>query len=584
MGYTNIDNQFDVQNTYSTIASNISDNSTNDKIFYYDYTVTAPGIYKAVIRVNSENSLFGSSPVVVSDESVTIERLNVTGGTISSASYTDLGKTVRVVFNKYDLNGSSVPESYYKVYRREAGSYLYEPVSGTIAATDSSKATYFADDTVPDSTKEYEYRVVVTDGNSIAYDSETVSPYSLAAQSTTTVSGVESSEDNDAVLNDITWTITLPSNDVVITGVYALEKSANYTGTVVAADFDRTSSLETTSGTDTTGKKFYVYTKNHTAGNKVYLLVTTSQENKKDGEWLSSAVTTSIDSISAPVISVAAYDSTITTATPNYAEKVEDDVIVNVEDILTDDDISNYTYTLYKTKSTVETDTISITWNFTTSNWVKVIDLTMSKNDVIDSDSVKYVGIYNESDLSDGVYGYKVVKTRKDSGESVSKIGYVQIDCDSVTIKSEISAISASFESAASATSNVNVVYTISKAPEEVRGKVLATDDRVISWIGLPETGVVYELYRTETTQNLTEVVWTKVELTPSITDTETPMEISYDNSGVVGTKNMDVVTSQKYTYKDTGLSTGKSYQYMLVATKGTEQKSELSAKVLGAN
>lgn len=583
LGYTTIDNQFDVQNPY-IITSNIRDNSTNDKIFYYDYTVTAPGIYKAVIRVNSENSLFGSSPVVVSDESVTIERLNGTGGNISSASYTDLGKTVRVVFNKYVLNGSSVPESYYKVYRCEAGSYLYEPVSGTIAATDSSKATYFADDTVPDSTKEYEYRVVVTDGNSIAYNAQTVSPYSLAAQSTTTVSGVKSSEDNDAVSNDITWTITLPSNDVVITGVYALEKSANYTGTVVAADFDRTSSLETTSGTDTTGKIFYVYTKNHTAGNKVYLLVTTSQENKKDGEWLSSAVTTLIAPISAPVISVAAYDSTITTATSNYAEKVKDDVIVNVKDILTDDDISNYTYTLYKTKSTVESDTTSITWDFTTSNWEKVTDLTMSKNDVIDSNSVNYVGIYKESNLSDGVYGYKVVKTRKDSGESVSKIGYVQIDCDSVTIKSTISAISASFESAASATSNVEVVYKISKAAEEVYGKILDTDNLVIKWIGLPETGVDYDLYRTETTQNLTEVVWTKVELKPSVTDDRTPMSVSYDNSGAVGTKNIDVVTFQNYTYKDTGLSTGKSYQYMLVARKGTEQKSELSATVSGAN
>ena len=208
----------------------------------------------------------------------------------------------------------------------------------------------------------------------------------------------------------------------------------------------------------------------------------------------------------------------------------------------------------------------------------------MSKNDVIDSDSVNYVGIYKESNLSDGVYGYKVVKTRKDSGESVSEIEYVQIDCDSVTIKSTISAISASFESAASATSNVEVVYTISKAAEEVYGKVLDTDNRVINWIGLPETDVVYELYRTETTKNLTEVVWTKVELKPSVTDDKTSKAIYYDNSGVVDTKNIDVVTSLKYTYKDTGLSTGKSYQYMLVATKGTKQKSALSVEVSGAN
>ena len=91
-------------------------------------------------------------------------------------------------------------------------------------------------------------------------------------------------------------------------------------------------------------------------------------------------------------------------------------------------------------------------------------------------------------------------------------------------------------------------------------------------------------MYRTEKTQNLTEVVWTKVELTPSITEDKTPMAISYDNSGAVDTKNIDVVTSQKYTYKDTGLSTGKTYQYMLVVTKETEQKYKLSAKVFGAN
>lgn len=584
LGYTNIDNQFDVQPVYSTIASNIRDNSTNDKIFYYGYTVTEPGIYKAVIRVNSENSLFASSPVVISDESVTIEKLNGIGGDISSASYTDLGKTVRVVFNKYVLNGSSVPESYYKVYRCEAGSYLYEPVSGTIAATDSSKATYFADDTVPDSTKQYEYRVVVTDGNSIAYDSETVSPYSLAAQSKTIVFGVKSSEDNDAVLNDITWTIKLPSTDVKITGVYSIEKSVNYTGTVVASDFDRTSSLTWTSGTDTTGEIFYTYTKNHTVGNKVYLLVTTSQEDKKDGEWVSASVSISKAAVAAPSISVESYDSTKTGATPSYVKEVKDDVIVNVSDTLTDDDIANYTYTLYKTKSTVETDTTSITWNFTTAEWQKVSDLTMNSNTVIDSASINYVGVYKEADLDDGVYGYKVVKTRKDSGKEVSQIDYVQIDADAVTISSIIAPVSAGFESLASATSTVEVVYTISKTAEPVYGKVLTTDKLIVKYIGLPETGVTYELYRTELTKSLTEVVWTKVSITPSVTDSKTSKTISYDNSGVVDTKAIDVVTSQEYKYKDTGLSTGKSYRYMLVATKGTKQKSELSAQVSGAN
>lgn len=583
LGYTKIDNQFDVQNTYTDIII-IRDNSTNDKIFYYGSTVTEPGVYRAVIRANSENSVFSSSPVVVSDESVTIERLNGSGGTISSASYTDLGKTVRVVFSKYVLNGSAVPDSYYKVYRCEEGSFKYELVSGTIAATDSSKASYFVDDTVPDSTKQYEYRVVVTDGISIAYNAKTVAPYSLASQSATTVSGVESVEDNDGLLNDITWTITLPSADVKITGVYSIEKSVNYTGTVVASDFDRTSSLTFTSGTDTTGKIFYVYTKNHKVGNKVYLLVTTSQEDKKDGEWVSGSVSISKAAVASPSISVVAYDNTKTGATPIYVKEVKDDVIVNVSDTLTDDDITNYTYTLYKTKSTVETDTTSITWNFTTAEWQKVSDLTMNSNTVIDSASITYVGVYKEEDLDDGVYGYKVVKTRKDSGKEVSQIDYVQIDADAVTISSTIAPVSAGFESLASATSTVEVIYKISKAAEPVYGKVLTTDNLEVNYIGLPETGVTYELYRTELTKSLTEVVWTKVSVTPAIANNTTAETIYYDNSGAVDTKTIDVVTSQDYTYKDTGLSTGKSYRYMLVATKGTEQKSEVSTTVYGAN
>ena len=79
--------------------------------------------------------------------------------------------------------------------------------------------------------------------------------------------------------------------------------------------------------------------------------------------------------------------------------EVPDDYISDVENI------ADYTYTLYKAKSTVKSDISTITWTFDTKDWEKVETLQMKKNEV-SADPTLYTAVVKISDLEDGVYGY----------------------------------------------------------------------------------------------------------------------------------------------------------------------------------
>ena len=80
-------------------------------------------------------------------------------------------KTVRVKFNQLKkADGSTVPADWYKVYRRVTGEYEATLVTATINSNSENFGywTYYLDDTVPDVTVQYEYTVVVTNGEAYA--------------------------------------------------------------------------------------------------------------------------------------------------------------------------------------------------------------------------------------------------------------------------------------------------------------------------------------------------------------------------------------------------------------------------------
>lgn len=582
-------NYYETTGIFDTPVDPVYDNARNDVILYVNELITSAGTYRASVKVKAKNKHFGDSKEIVSEETVVINALDGDGAEIVSAGYKDLGKTVRVVFNKFTLaDGTDAPASYYKVYRAVAGTSKYSPASGTVKPTDNTKATYFVDDVIEDNTIKYEYIVVVTDGENYSKEPEpkNVAPYTNNVAAEATISGNASIEDADGIENDIEWTIKVPSSDVKIEGVYVFEKSVTDTANVVPGDFDTTNAVAYSAATYDTNTTFKAFTKNHTLGNNVYMLVVTSEKDKVNAEEVSSPVEVLQHSISIPLITVEVYDNTVTGATTSTP--TIDDVIINVDDYISAvENIADYTYILYKAKSTVKSDTSTITWTFDTKDWEKVETLQMKKNEV-SANPKKYTAVVKVSDLEDGVYGYKVVKTDK-FGNSEVAIDYASITADSVSITYE-PVISASWINFANAVSDVKVTFVKdTPAPTPITETSGTLSGLVVGMNEVKqEEGVEYSLYRRVTSVKsypVTEVVWEKVNGSFGTTNTTEDATVHYDNAGTPTTKTIKYVKSITYTLTDRNLSTGNGYDYIVVAEKANaESKYSNIAYVSGAN
>jgi hypothetical protein len=316
------------------------------------------------------------------------------------------------------------------------------------------------------------------------------------------------------------------------------------------------------------------------------MLVVTSEKDKVNAEVVSLPVEVLQHSISIPLITVKVYDNTVTGATTSTP--TNDDVIINVDDDIYDfENIADYTYTLYKAKSTVKSDTSTITWTFDTKDWEKVETLQMKKNEV-SANPKKYTAVVKVSDLEDGVYGYKVVKTDK-FGNSEVAIDYASITADSVSITYE-PVISASWINFANPVSDVKVTFVKdTPAPTYIYGTSGVLDGKLIEVKDVKqEEGVEYSLYRRVTSVNsypVTEIVWEKVNGSFGTTN-NTETETIYDDNGSSAiSKTIDYVKSITYTLTDRNLSTGNGYDYIVVAEKANaESKYSNIVSVSGAN
>lgn len=580
-----IDNEFETtQDVYTyDVLNNIA---KNDVTLYTDFTVTQAGTYTANVIVEAMNEFYGRSGLITSTESVVVSALNGSGALISSAEYKDFGKTARIEFSKFTLNnGTDAPIEYYKLYRSEKASKQYTLVDSAIKATDSTKSKFFVDDVIEDNTKNYVYTLVVTDGTNYKANPSTkeLNKFVLATSQTATVIGAEDTYDADNVANDIKWTITLPSDNVAITGVYKLAKPTTDNQTPFFADFDTTANLMANLVTEnnTNGETFYLYTKDEAVDTNVYLLVTTKEDNKEEAYVISSPVKMTYGTFVAPTISIEKYDNTLTFASSDEVIAVVNDVIINVNDTNSETNaVENYEYKLYKAISNVETDVSSITWKFDTANWKEVATLNMEKDDV--SEDVNYTAIYKEVNLADGVYAYKVVKTDKVTGKSKAKIEYVQITATEDVNGIEYEPfISAQWDDDALESEKGLITVTFKKDTSSlipVLGKLEGYDYEVpVQYDGSekPEAGVKYTLYIREQhiNQNLADVVWTKLDDfgTPAKNKPEADCYIyDLDENKDMQSKNIkdSLVDSLTYEYEVKDLDTSVSYRFMVVASK----------------
>lgn len=606
--YLDAGDKYSVTNTLlaadkKTISAGKNSTIENNTVLPMKAAVTAAGEYAVYVEVSAKSPYYVNKDVVkVGTVKYDLVEAS-TNPTIETGypKYIDAGATARVIFNGVTFaDGTKSTASNFVVYRTDETANGYAAVSGTVTETNEGSNSYYVDDTITDNTKKYQYVVVLTkDGKyGKAAAAGSLGAYSKTAVSVTTApSGSPSALDTDGIANDITWTVKLDDKKDTFKA-YILSKDASYTGTPVAADFDTTTALTAVAEDDTTGTTWKIYSKNAAIG-KHYLLVVYSEEGKKDTYKVSAAVIVTAATVSDANLGIVAkvYDNATTFASTGSA--TNNDVLINVTDTITvvSDSISNYTYTLYKTTSTIKADYTgnSFEWK-AVDNWTKVQDLKLVSNTAYNSAAadVEYVAVVALDDQADGAYAYKVVKSN--ANESVAKVTYARVravyDAGAIQYTPSISATWAA--QTATATRDVKVTFTknivTDEAPITDDGHTIGYKEETV------EAGVTYTLYRADVvrdTADLYSLVFTKLNATVSSSSNAETSGLSYykatkgsDGIWTTATEATKVATKIDYTFIDSGVSTGKSYYYVVVASKegADDVVSNIYKTVIGAN
>ncbi|MBQ0051710.1 MAG: hypothetical protein KBT11_06535 [Treponema sp.] len=581
-------NNYETTKVHGTRSTSLSDNNVNNKTAYAKFTLTSSGDYKVYAEAKSPNTNFSFSEEVASKK-VTVASLGVAAATGVAVAYIDDGKTARVSFTPASFtDGTKATTDMYKVYKAVAGTSELTAVSGTVAKT-TSDAKYFVDDTVADNTKNYVYTVVLTDGTAYGTTAPTadLAAYALSTTASFTVSASATTLDTDGIANDITWTVTKTAKQTV--KAYLLKKDASYTGTPVAADFDTTTALEAADTTNTNGTSVVYYTKNIEVGT-AYLLVVASEEGKKDRYVIKSQTVAAVGTPSAPTLAVSVIDNTLTEATPAATVAVLNDVEISVSDNITlkTDSIENYTFTLYRAKATLKSDSASVTFDIeSNAKWEKVSDVEMKSDEAYDPSqtTVTYKGFVEQANTEDGVYAYKVVKTNKAGLNSSSTIRYVTVDTV-VAGANYRPVLSASFATPTEAKSSVEITWTKNI---QTLTAVMGTGDLAGKEVDYKneETSqnVKYTLYKATLVDSKTKVVYTKVDISVAPKNNKVTRPVYKLVDGVVTPDTKDYVDSIEYTFTVTELSTGESYLFIVVAENtDAEPQISLPVTVSGAN
>ena len=601
--YTVLNETYSVLGTLpsaSTLSSGEKSTIENNTVLPMRAAVTSAGDYVVYVKAKAKSPYFVNTDLVELG-TVTYEALETSTDTVvTDASYTNGGSTIRVVFTPAVFaNGATASVSNYKVYRSVQGSGSYTEVSATVtdAVSDAKadyKTTYYFDDTIEDNSVAYTYTLVLTDGTKLGTTPVTtdVAAYTSALSATpkvednssstaTTIAYSVSALDTDALSNDITWTITLADTETSFKA-YLLTKDSSYTGTPVASDF--TSECTSTAATDTTGVVYTIYSKNITAYYKAYLLVVLSKTGYQNTYVISDPVTISVTSVAAPTLTSAQYDSSWTVTSTGTQAK--NDVILNVTDSIDTetDAIGNYMYTLYRTTGTLNTTAspATLVWSANDSAWTSLGTITLSSNTAYDASAttINYVGVYKDNDLSDGVYAYKVVKASSSASAS-SDIVYEEITANEdvngiVFVPATFAVTPTTTTTVSPATRTVEISFTKDDTENSL---VYDSSDTFHHYpAGIveesAEEGVTYSLYRATLAANsattpATEIVYTQLALTPTVTQTTSTYQkfTVFDGSDTTGTET-SYVDKLTYKFTDKDLPTGSGYDYYLVISK----------------
>lgn len=600
--YYSLDNEYETyRNRKAVTSESLSNKASNNSTLQASATITSAGTYHFIIDAKAENSKYGKTDTVISEKTVEVETLAGSGASITTSNYKN-SDTIRVVFTGFQssLDGSILPAECYKVYRSvnynpatpvTSNNFkvptLYTPVSGEVKATDISGRTFYVDDAIEDNSVAYTYTLVVTDGTRYAVLNNStrrsiVAGYSLATIGNVTINYTKYTLDNDDYNNDIEWTIKLPEAGITIDEAYFIERLYDERYVPVAADFVRDNDHKVTVLTagDDTGKVYKAFTKDHTPGSYVYLLVSLSKEGYKDKEVVSaSGVSVNMHYAGDPTFTAELYDNKVDGATAADYKYEYNDVVLNIKQTLYEEQLDDFTYTVYEAHPEINQTTGALIWDFETADWtIGDVDKEFKKagfkkNSYDDSAAAEYVAFVELKDLAPGNYAWKLVTTEKESGISYSIIQVVTVagvETDSIKF---VPYINVERDNPSQPLSANSITFTKSNTFKLNYGTTGVLDGYTVSVT--PETtegGVTYTLYRTTSvaTSDMTKVVWTKVGNIISYDPTKQTFTLyELDSNGNRITKTSDLIpVSLKYTYSDAGLLTGDGYSYVVVCEK----------------
>lgn len=590
-----------------------------DGTVYYYADVANDNNYRYVVVVTDGNGAFASeiasttvynwkilaSGVSASGSPITLDNDGKANDVKWTINLTDTNRTIKGVYSLvWNTNSNNAPvvtdfdktkALTAKLNYNNTNSREYVVYEKNLA---DGKAYLLVEYSEPNKNDNYVISSSVTVSNTVAPELKGITGVNVSA-------GTPTALDTDKKANDIKWTVTLP-NTYTTFKAYLLTRDK--AGTPDFAEFDTTTALPAVAESATNLTTYYIYTKDIAAEKYASLLVIASRTGYVDSYTVKTANQISANPSFSNGVSLSisnAYDNSTTLATTT-AESTwkKNDLIINVSELIneTSDSIANYTYELFRTTSTVATDLTNntITFKYNTADWKSLGKLTMNKSAAYNAAATSntYVAVYKDTDLADGVYAYKVIKSNGVESASTD-IKYQKITANEAVsgIKFSPNIISANWKALTSTTgvakNDVEIEFqknntTNANVTDTATGNVISKVDEII------EEGVTYSLWRTtfestnkDNSNSMIETVFTKVGDFKAPTGTNgTYTKYTKDAAGNWTSAAANYVDYYTYKYTDKDLSTGKSYKYIVVASKaGYESKiSTGTASVAGKN
>lgn len=584
--------------------------------------VSEAGTYNLVIKVTSAADEASYPADLVVGKQVTYEALvpgsSIAEGTGVEAAYVEAGisgNVARLSWIPAIFEDEPAPVSFYRIYRRAADENELVEVTADIKTCEKSSTSdtnvfeiYYLEDIIPDVSKKYLYTIVLTDNgryaSSAAYAVLLPKPQAHAEKPQIESIVINGKGLKDGLVNDIAWFVTL--NDKYQSfKAYLIAEAENYGIKPLFDDFDLTKPVPDECIQQDDDVSFVVYTEDINPG-KAWLMVVVSEEGKLDDYVISEMQV--ISQVPEPVIhdseygkasaslSVRKYDDTITNANDfQLIPRIKDDILITFTDYLDSeiDDIGKCSYTLYQAegsyiKSSYDGNEI---YYMKSGKWTEIADFRMEL-DTVDKQCeryYRYVGITKLTDVEDGCYLYKVVKTDENGRFVTSNTEYVTVDekggsslGDYISGSLSVSVFKDStYESEVSDEElshlekqcNRITLTVISDALEPVFGTGLLEGEITGHKNDISEMNknVTYIVFRSEYIDSIQSSVFTKIgemKMADFVNDVYSPKKLDDDGVTVIDGELVDIPISVSYIFDDIGLPTGRTYEYKVVAHK----------------